>query len=86
MSVFVDNAQNGFGRMKMCHMLAHSTAELLSMADVIGVQRRWIQFAGTPKEHFDICQSKRNLAIQSGAISISSREFVSLINEKRALQ
>lgn len=50
-------------RMRMCHMLADTTGELLAMADTIGVDRRHIQHAGDPKEHFDIAQSKRALAV-----------------------
>jgi hypothetical protein len=32
------------------------------MADKIGVDRKWLQAAGTKREHFDICLSKRALA------------------------
>ena len=45
MAVYVDNMQAQFGRMKMCHMIADSTEELLAMADRIGVARKWIQSA-----------------------------------------
>lgn len=48
-----------FGRIAMCHMLSDSHEELMAMADMIGVQRKWLQHAGTPIEHFDICLSKR---------------------------
>jgi len=43
-----------FGRMKMSHMIADTRAELLEMADKIGLQRKWIQSFDTPREHFDI--------------------------------
>lgn len=76
MTVYVDNMQAAFGRMIMCHMIADTTDELLSMADKIGVQRKWIQKRGTKYEHFDICQSKRRLAISHGAVEISQRELV----------
>lgn len=69
MSVFVDDAKNPFGRMKMCHMWADTREELLEMADKIGVARKWIQMP--PKAswvHFDICISKRAIAIRCGAI------------------
>jgi Protein of unknown function (DUF4031) len=59
-----------FGRMLMCHMIADTTEELMSMADRIGVARKWVQDAGTTREHFDIALSKKRLAIQYGAIKI----------------
>ena len=71
MSVYVDDMEAPFGRMKMCHMIADSTDELLAMADTIGVARKWIQKAGTPREHFDIALGKKRLAIEAGAKPIS---------------
>lgn len=67
MAVYVDDMNATFGRMKMCHMLADTTEELLTMADKIGVQRKWIQHAWTIKEHFDICLSKKSAALAAGA-------------------
>lgn len=74
--VFVDDMCADFGQMKMCHMLADSSEELIEMADKIGVQRKWLQKAGTYYEHFDVCLSKRKLAIANGAREINSREMV----------
>ena len=76
MSVYVDNMNAPFGRMKMCHCWADSRAELFAMMDAIGVQRKWFQRPadvggiGMPAswEHFDISMSKRTLAVQHGAI------------------
>jgi hypothetical protein len=73
MAVYVDDMKAKFGRMVMCHMLADTTDELLSMADKIGVARKWIQYPGTPKEHFDIALSKRAKAIAAGAVEITWR-------------
>lgn len=78
MAVYVDDARNPFGRYRMCHMWADSDAELLAMADRIGVDRRWVQ--GHPQlstgkhrqarwVHFDIVQAKRAKAIAAGAIA-----------------
>lgn len=75
--------QANFGRMKMCHMVADSTKELLEMVDKIGVQRKWIQKQNTPQEHFDICLSKKQLAINYGAIEISFSELGRFIINKR---
>jgi Protein of unknown function (DUF4031) len=85
MTVYVDNATNEYGRMIMCHMLADTTSELLSMADKIGVARRWLQKAGTYKEHFDICLAKRERALMAGAVEISQTELRGLLRRKRAM-
>ena len=59
--------------MVMCHMTADTHRELVAMADRIGVQRKWIQHRGTWEEHFDICKSKRELAVRCGAIELDKR-------------
>lgn len=76
MAVYVDSMRAGYRRMIMCHMMADSTEELLRMADAIGVKRRWLQCPGSWKEHFDICLSKRALAVKLGAIEVSQGEMV----------
>lgn len=73
MTVYVDDMYAPYGSMRLCHMLADTTEELLAMADRIGVQRRWIQHAGTHKEHFDIATTKRSMAVQAGAVRITWR-------------
>ena len=83
MSVYVDDMEAGFGRMIMCHMIADSTEELLRMVDSIGVQRKWIQKAGTYKEHFDIAKSKRRLAVSAGAIECSRQDLVRRMHRRR---
>ncbi len=83
MTVYVDDMNAGYGRMKMCHMFADSTEELLSMADKIGVQRKWLQHPGTIKEHFDICLSKRARAVGMGAVEITYPEGTQELMRKR---
>lgn len=85
MSVYVDDMEAEFGRMKMCHMWADTYPELLAMVDAIGVQRKWVQFP--PKAswvHFDIALSKRALAVQCGAIPKTQREAVGWWETQRA--
>lgn len=79
MTVYVDGSRNRLGRMVMSHMVADTDAELVAMADRIGVARRWHQ-----GDHFDICQAKRVRAILAGAIVISSREAVLVRRRYRA--
>lgn len=68
--VYVDDMYAPYGRMKMCHMMADTEAELHTMADKIGVARRWFQ-----GDHYDICMSKRALAVQSGAAEVTIRQL-----------
>ena len=82
MSVYVDDMKAPYGRMLMCHMLADSTAELLSMADRIGVARKWIQHPGTFQEHFDICLAKRLIAVREGAVEITMREAGKIVGKR----
>lgn len=69
MAVYVDNMRAPYGRLIMCHMLADTDDELHAMADRIGVARRWHQ-----GDHYDICLSKRALAVAAGAVEISMRQ------------
>lgn len=85
MSVYVDNAGLSYGRMSMCHMIADTTGELNAMADAIGVQRKWIQYPGTKREHYDICTSRRRRAVKLGAIEITSRQLVGIIYKANAI-
>ena len=75
MAVYVDDMQAPYRGLKMCHMMADRTDELLAMATRIGVHRKWLQKAGTYQEHFDIALTKRALAVSSGAIEVTRREL-----------
>lgn len=79
MSVYVDEAVWPFGRMMMCHMVADSREELDAMADQIGVARRWIQYPGSNREHYDICKSKRAKAVALGAKEVTAHELVCIV-------
>jgi hypothetical protein len=81
MPVYVDNARHKFGRMTMCHLIADSMAELLDMVDRIGVDRRWFQSGSHP--HFDICASKRALAVKAGAIEVDRHGVVAAMKRHR---
>ena len=78
MSVYVDDARAPLGRMLMAHMLADSPDELHAMADWIGVARRWFQ-----GDHYDVCLSKRALAVKAGAIEVSQRAIVEIRRKAR---
>lgn len=83
MTVYVDDMKAQFGRMVMCHMLADTDEELLAMADRIGVQRKWHQYPGTHRSHFDIALSKRAEAVAAGAVEIRWRDAGRVTNHRR---
>lgn len=84
--IYVDNMYEtgigNFGRMKMSHMIADTTEELVAMADKIGVKRKWLQHPGTCNEHFDICLSKRAKAVAFGAVEINYRDYATEIQKR----
>lgn len=82
-TVYVDTMRAPYRGMLMSHMVADSTAELLAMADRIGVARRRLQCAGTYREHFDVCQAKRAAAVRAGAVEISERELGAMLVRRR---
>jgi len=85
--VYVDDMRAPFRRMIMCHMIADSQKELLEMAKKIGMAERWLQNKDTYLEHFDICLSKRALAISMGAVEITWRQLGEMcINRKKQQQ
>jgi hypothetical protein len=85
-SVYVDKAVYGYGRMRMCHMIADEPDELHAMAAQIGVARRWFQDPAGGKvsfPHYDVCQSRRALAIARGAVACDRGEFVAAMQRIR---
>lgn len=78
MSVYVDKMRTPYRAGKktliMCHMLADTLEELHTMAAKLGV-RRWFQAEGS-FSHYDICLSKRQLAISLGAIELKTNKEV----------
>lgn len=78
MAVYVDNMKARHLGMVMSHMIADTEEELHAMADRIGVKRKWYQ-----GDHYDICQTKRALAVKAGAQQVSRRELAIL---RRALR
>jgi hypothetical protein len=67
-ATYVDDMRAPLGRLLMSHMLADTDEELHAMADRIGVARRWFQ-----GDHYDVCQTKRALAIEAGAVPVALR-------------
>lgn len=76
--------RRGGGVMKMSHMIADTTGELIAMAEAIGVNRRWIQKEGTSDEHFDVAMSARTRAVELGAVEVSMRDLKRMCIARRA--
>lgn len=85
MAVYIDDMDMPYRNMIMNHMIANSTEELLEMVDKIGVKRKWIQYPNTYKEHFDVCLAKKAKAIEFGAVPITWRESVIMINKRKTI-
>jgi len=79
--VLVDTPLHHYRGMIMCHMLSKNLEKLHQMADRIGVSRRWFQEKGTP--HYDICKTKRALALKLGAVEATKKEVVQIIKHFR---
>ncbi len=81
MPVYVDDMEAKYSRMIMCHMVADTLEELHDMAEKIGVPKKWYQ--GPPvtrRPHYDICMSKKKNALELGAIQITMRETIQIID------
>lgn len=75
MTVYIDDMNASYKRMKMCHMIADTDDELHAMADAIGVARRWHQ--APPKassSHYDVCLEMKGRALKRGAVPITWRQ------------
>ena len=83
MPVYVDNIRIPFRRMKMSHLMADTTEELLAMADAIKLDRRHIQHPGTPTEHFDVSVAYRLAAIRNGAQPVQATDLARLVRDRR---
>lgn len=84
MAVYVDNARNPYGRMKMSHLLADSVQELHRFAARIGLKREWFQGKDIP--HYDLNKNKREHALEAGAVAASKYDIADLIRKYREKQ
>jgi hypothetical protein len=74
MAIYVDTLLS-YKSGRWCHMMADSLDELHEFAEQLGLKRAWFQKppkASAP--HYDLRASKRELAVELGAIEITSRE------------
>lgn len=80
--VYIDSYNAPYRGMIMCHMASPNIEELHNMADAIGINRKWFQDVGKGTSfyhpHYDVCKSKKLLAIKLGATEVSDRELIKL--------
>lgn len=86
MPVYVDNMMQPYGRMLMSHMFCDpidTVDELHQMADALKLKRKWFQDKKAEFPHYDISKAYREKAIKLGAIPVTCREMVRMIQERR---
>jgi hypothetical protein len=59
------------------------TRELVAFALRLGLRRELLLAAGTPKEHFDLNQQTRGLAVRLGARDVNRRRIGEVVARKR---
>jgi hypothetical protein len=91
MTVYVDDmhmqASVGSLSARWSHLMSDEPSgasnELVGFAVRLGLRPQWIQHPGTPKEHFDLTDAKRDLALRLGARAIGyGREGSALMEAK----
>ena len=68
--VYIDDYRAPFRGVSMCHMIADTDEELDEMAAKIGLLPGWKH-----QGHYDVCLSKKKLAIKLGAKEVTVREI-----------
>lgn len=69
---------------KMSHLTADTSGELIKFGtEVLNLKKEWLQLQGTWREHFDVSQPKRNLAIVNGAISLNRFDYLMVVKLKK---
>lgn len=91
MAIYVDPLMDFgwsmYGRaVENCHLFTDELdlVSLHALAQKIGLKRAWFQDKKSIP-HYDLTPSRRVKAVQAGAIEISWREAVTIINTRRAL-
>jgi hypothetical protein len=85
MAVYVDDSRIRWRGREWSHLIADTTEELHAFAARLGLARAL--FHRSParpwKDHYDIPEAKRQVAIGGGAKPITSREAAEMLRAKR---
>lgn len=83
MAVYVDMLIDyGWKLGPSCHLLADTEEELHEMAKKIGMKREWFQISSKHQmPHYDLVKSRRDKAIKFGAIEITRKQLIEMLNK-----
>ena len=73
MTVYIDQPIHPWRGKKWCHLTADSLDELHEFAAKIGLKRSWFQ-QHKLMPHYDVVEAKRPIAIELGAVSLTTAE------------
>lgn len=86
MTVYVDDAkiraQVGRWNTQWSHMFADTKEELHEFAAKLGLKRAWFQDKPNGLWHYDVTESKRQLAIRMGVTQCTWREAVEIMRKR----
>lgn len=75
MAVYVDDMRRPatVGRLtaRWSHLLADTSEELHDFARRLGMRRSWAQHEGSHREHYDLTDQRREVALGFGAVPIT---------------
>ena len=85
MAVYVDDSRIRWRGREWSHLIADTTEELHAFAAHLGLERAWFHpRPGRPwKDHYDIPEVKRQMAIGRGARPITYREAAEMLRARR---
>jgi hypothetical protein len=85
MAVYVDDSRIRWRGRRWSHLIGDSTEELHAFAASLALERAWFhRRAARPwKDHYDIPDVQRQLAIARGAREITSREAAAMLRARR---
>jgi hypothetical protein len=85
MAVYVDDSRIRWRGREWSHLIADTTEELHAFAARLGLRRAWChRNPERPwKDHYDIPDAKRRVAIGLGATPITSREAAEMLRARR---
>jgi hypothetical protein len=85
MAVYVDDSRIRWRDREWSHLIADTTEELHAFAARLGLERAWCHRrpARPWKDHYDIPEAQRQVAIRCGARPITCREAAEIRRAKR---